>query len=353
MDEAAYRKRYLEDLEKAAEERPTFRDVVKDSKAAGRLAAGRPRAGRVGTGRPTAAPAARGLEAAGEEGVAAATAPGAAGDVDLASAIVGDDSESVDVRVASIREIGTTIARRPDLMEQMLAVLRDASQPQAVRLEALAALEQAAFQPARFRPLQPAYFAALRELVDDRDSTVRRRAIGVLARERDEYVQRRLTEQLESGSRTLVSTAKAIQFLAYDPHALDPALLKRIIADPPSRAAKEEAVRALAADPGSADYLAGLLRDRQEAPAVRNLSAVALQSLDPGRFEAIAREIVQDEDEDDAVRATCLNALTVRSGFESYATDETLTKGVEQLQGTSKSPKVRRMAKAFLDRSSR
>jgi hypothetical protein len=120
----------------------------------------------------------------------------------------------------------------------------------------------------QFPGKRPDYLATLRSIIEDPDAQLRRRAIGILAREKDEYVQRRLIEGLEQRSRALVPAAKAIQFLGYDVHAEYFPLLRRIIEQPPSRAAKREAVRLLSADPAATDLLVTLLNDKQQDPEV-------------------------------------------------------------------------------------
>src|SRR5262249_42950967 len=150
-----------------------------------------------------------------------------------------------------------------------------------------------------FPAKRPDYLAALRSIIDDPDAELRRRAIGILAREKDEYVQRRLIDGLEGRSEALVPTEKAIQYLGYDVHAEYFPLLRRIVEDPPNPEARTEAVRLLAADPSSTDLLLTIFSDKGESPDVRKISAIGLHSAAPHRFEEQARRIVLDDDEDD------------------------------------------------------
>src|SRR5437588_393232 len=77
-------------------------------------------------------------------------------------------------------------------------------------------LEQSGFLLIGGGVRRPDYLEALRTVVDDPDPEVRRRAIGVLARQKDEYAQRRLIEGLRDPSKALIPPAKAIQYLGYD-----------------------------------------------------------------------------------------------------------------------------------------
>jgi hypothetical protein len=189
-----------------------------------------------------------------------------------------------------------------------------------------------------------------RAVIEDPDVRLRRRAIGILAREKDDYVQRRLLEGLERRSRALVPAAKAIQFLGYDIHAEYFPLLRRIIAQPPSRAAKREAVRLLAADPTAGDLLLTILNDRGEDPEVRRLSGIALQSLAPDRFEAEARRIVLDDDEDDDLRAMSITSLTHFANPAAMRQDDQLNRRIEQLRSESDSRPVQRATAGYLSK---
>ena len=102
-----------------------------------------------------------------------------------------------------------------------------------------------------------------------------------LAKEHDEYAQRRLHKRLQKRSKTLVPPAKAIQLLGYDIHAEHYLILKKIVKNPPSVAAKKQAVRLLGTDNSSKALLKRIRKDKNEAPDVRAVSATALQALDP------------------------------------------------------------------------
>jgi hypothetical protein len=201
-----------------------------------------------------------------------------------------------------------------------------------------------------FPAKRPDYLAALRSIVDDPDSQLRRVAIGILAREKDDYVQRRLVDGLEGKSKALVPAAKAIQFLAYDVHSEYFPIAKRIVEEPPSRGAKVEAVRLLAADPSAKELLVGILADPREKPEVKMAGAVALQSLDPEEFERQARRIVLDDDEDDQLRALSLNALTYFGNPATQSEDDELARRVESLNSQSRSRSVKKAAAGYLAR---
>jgi uncharacterized protein (UPF0147 family) len=318
MDVPEYRRQVEAELEQAAQQQTSFRELLRSRPAARRKLA----------------PAAAALQ----------------DDDDLAAAVdvLSDRAADLELQTAALQVINLNIEARPELIDTLLELLRDATVPADLRRAILNVLQQISFRMVLFPGKRPEYLATLRSIIEDPDAQLRRRAIGILAREKDEYVQRRLIEGLEQRSRALVPAAKAIQFLGYDVHAEYFPLLRRIIEQPPSRAAKREAVRLLSADPASSDLLVTLLNDKQQDPEVRRTAAVALQSLAPGRFEAQARRIVLDDDEDDELRAVSISALTQFANPAALRQDDQLNRRIEQLHAESGSPQVQQATAGYL-----
>src|SRR5919204_589855 len=254
MDVPEYRRQVEAELEQAAQQQTSFRELL------------------------ASRPAARRAEMA-----PAAAAPQDDDDLTAAVAVLSDRAADLELQTAALQVINLNIEARPELIDTLLELLRDATVPAELRRAILNVLQQISFRLVLFPGKRPDYLATLRSIIEDPDAQLRRRAIGILAREQDEYVQRRLIEGLEQRSRALVPAAKAIQFLGYDVHAEYFPLLRRIIEQPPSRAAKREAVRLLSADPASSDLLVTILNDKHEDAEVRKTAAVALQSLAPDR----------------------------------------------------------------------
>jgi uncharacterized protein (UPF0147 family) len=273
-------------------------------------------------------------------------------DLTAAVAVLRDRAADLELQTAALQVINLNIEARPELIDTLLELLRDATVPAELRRAILNVLQQISFRMVLFPGKRPDYLATLRSIIEDPDAQLRRRAIGILAREKDEYVQRRLIEGLEQRSRALVPAAKAIQFLGYDIHAEYFPLLRRIIEQPPSRAAKREAVRLLSADPASTDLLITLLNDKHEDPEVRRTAAVALQSLAPDQFEAQARRIVLDDDEDDELRAVSISALTQFANPAALRQDDQLNRRIEQLRAESGSPQVQQATAGYLSKHS-
>jgi hypothetical protein len=320
MDISEYRRQFEEELEQAARQ-PTFRDQVARSRQ-------------------------------GAESRAAAARQGSATDdvLTAAIAVLSDDEADEQLRFAALQVISSAVDERPDLIDTLLEVLRDTGRPAGVRIAVLDVLQQISFRMEGFPAKRPDYLAALRSVVDDSDAELRQRAIGILAREKDEYVQRRLLDGLEGKSGELVPTAKAIQYLGYDIHAEYFPLLRQIAEKPPTPEARTEAVRLLAADPSSAGLLATILGNRDEDPDVRRLSAIGLQSAAPDQFQEHARRIVLDDDEDDQLRAMSITALTHFADPEALSGDDELTGRIERLRAESSSPQVKQATAGYLSR---
>jgi hypothetical protein len=236
-----------------------------------------------------------------------------------------------------------------DSLQASLNVLRDPQQPIKVRLAALQSLQAATFAVIEFEPYREDYLATLRELVDDPDDELRQRVLGILARENDGYVQKRLLEGLQDESKALVPPEKALQLLSYDVHAEAYPVAREIVNAPPNPEAKREALRLLSADANSAPMFEKVLRDKNEDSENRQISAAALQAVQPKRFQEQARELLLDDKEYDDIQATALTALEQFGDEKSVGKDEKLMARVEEL-GKAKSAKVKKTAKRFMSR---
>jgi HEAT repeat protein len=281
-----------------------------------------------------------------------AAAPPPDEDLALADALaaVEDREGDLDARIAALNVIGQNADRNPELIDRLIELVGDDTQAPTFRVRAIEVLQALAFLVVVFAPKRPPYLETLRSIVDDPDPTLRRRALGILARYKDEYAQRRLIEGLEHPSKALVPAAKAIQYLGYDVHADYFPLLRRIVEKPPTVSAEREAIRLLAADPGSKALLARVLNDKEQPRSVRQMSALALQSLAPQQFEKTARGISLDDSEDDRLRATTLGALARHGPPETTPRQKTFTRRVADIHDTSSSPQLRRASKSYIDR---
>ena len=269
-----------------------------------------------------------------------------------AFAVATNQKKPAQERARAFVEAPLAVTESDENLQASLSVLRDQKQPIKVRLAALQSLQAASFSVIEFESAREDYFATLREIIDDPNEELRQRALGILAREKDAYVQKRLLEGLQNPDKALVSPEKALQLLSYDVHAEAYPIARAIVNKPPSPEAKREALRLLSADASSAPVFEKLLRDKNEHREIRQISAAALQAVKPEKFAQQARELVLDKNEFDDIQATALTALTQFADEKEVANDEKLLKRVDQL-GKGKSAKVKKPARQFLTRYSK
>jgi len=287
MDVAEYRKKYKEELERQAQNKISYREYLNRLRA--------PVEESVALNMPDEPPSPVGLP--NED------------DVQESINIIRNKAEATHVRSQALRGITTEIGKREDLIDMTLELLLDVSESTELRRTALGVLRVLSFSSPLWSAKRPEYFAALRMLIDDQDKELREQAISVLAQKKDEYVQRRLFEGLQDSAKALVPPETALQLLAYDVHAEYFPVAREIVNNPPSVAAKDQALRLLAADATSKDLMTEILRDKSENPKIRRTSAVALQSLAPEEFRGHAREIALDENENEELRAASITSL--------------------------------------------
>lgn len=263
-----------------------------------------------------------------------------------AFAVATSDKSTTQQRVKAFAEAPLAVCQTDENLQASLKILRDRNEPIKVRLAALQSLQAASFSVIEFESCRGDYLAALREVVDDPDPELRQRALGILARENDSYVQQRLLDGLQNPEKALVPPEKALQLLSYDVHAEAYPIAREIVKNPPNPDAKREALRLLAADASSAPVFEKLMVDKKEEREIRQISAAALQAVKPKKFHDRARELLLDNKEFDDIQATALTALT-QFGGEAVGKDKTLLKQVDKL-GKGKSAKVKKTAKRFL-----
>jgi hypothetical protein len=264
-----------------------------------------------------------------------------------ALSVATNERKTVKERVAAMAEAPTSVYEDDASLQAVLRVLQNKDEPIKVRLAALQALQAASFSVLAFESGRGDYTATLRAVADDPDPELRQRALGLLAREKDGFAQKKLLEGLQDPEKALVPPEKALQLLGYDVHAEAYPLARAIASRPPNAAAKREALRLLAADASSAPMFERILRDKDETSEIRKISAAALHALKPQKLQTLAREIVLDTSEQDEIQATSLTALTQFGAAETVAADEALRKRVERLRDGG-STKVKEGARRFI-----
>ena len=205
MDASEYRKQVTEELERAAAQQAGNRDFLDKSKSVSeRRTALRPPAASMGED-----------------------------DITAWVEIILDKGEEPELRASALEAMSNDIGNSHELIDWVLALLSDVSEPREVRWSALRVLQVLSFSSLIFVSKRPEYLATLRSIIDDKDTKLRQQAIEILAKEKDEYVQRRLIDGLEHRTKALIGPAKAIQLLGYDIHAEHYPMLRQMISHPP------------------------------------------------------------------------------------------------------------------------
>jgi hypothetical protein len=219
-----------------------------------------------------------------------------------------------------------------------IAKLTEIDRPVADRLSVLQAVQAATFGLLEFDAARPEYLAALRQVAMDTDEDLRKRALGILSRENDKFAQKLLLDGLQDPAKAVVAPEKALQLLSYNAHAGAYPIARKLVKNPPSVAAKREAIRLLASDPQSAKLIEDTLADKKESVEIRRLSANALHSLQPERLQRWAAKAAADNTEDEDMVATSLSALHEFGDTAAITSDKTLRTRVAKLRkgGTSK-----------------
>jgi len=252
-------------------------------------------------------------------------------------------------RVAALAKEPLAVCESDKNLQAMLKVLRNKDEPVKVRLAALQSLQAASFSVIAFEQCRADYLAALREVAQDPDPELRQRALGVLARKKDGFAQKKLLEGLKEPDKALVPPEKALQLLSHDVHTEAYSAARAIVSKPPSDVARREALRLLAADATAAPLFEKLLRDKGELREIRQISASALHALKPEKLQAHARKILLDKSDYDDIKATSLTALTQFGDEETVGKDKTLLESVDQLKSKA-SAKVKQSARRFLSK---
>ena len=244
------------------------------------------------------------VESARKRTTARAAAPSARGALSVATSA----RKTVNERVAAMAEATLPSVTTTDSLQSMLKVLRDRDEHIKVRLAALARFRRRASASS---PSSRAAATTSPPCERSRRSRcrVRQRALGMLAREKDGFAQKKLIEGLEIPAKALVPPEKALQLLGYDVHADAYRLARKIVSKPAERAGEARgaapARRRLRARP----VFEKILRDKNESPDHPAHLGLGAPGDRAGRLQKHARAIVLDSSESDDLQAACLTAI--------------------------------------------
>lgn len=264
-----------------------------------------------------------------------------------AEAAAHDDVAS---RIRAI-ELTTAKGQPPGLpIEQVIARLADAGENPSVRLAALIKLKELEFFGSVLDPYRPDYLEALKKAAKSGVADLVHGALEVLAGHKEPFARETLLAFLRDPKSAIISLAQVVQLLSYDDHSDVISAVRSLIEKAKDKDVIEEGIRLLSSDPGSEGLFTRLLRDKTQPKDVRRWSANGLHSINPTLFATIASKIVDDDEEDDDLRATCLSTLTHFSDYAKERLDKTLTDKVKQLVDRSPSINLKATASRFLER---
>jgi hypothetical protein len=266
---------------------------------------------------------------------------------DPAMIVLTDTSLPTGSRVGVLRRLASSLSRRPESIQALLRIARDRDDDPAVRDEALRVLGSAAFQVARFAPYRQDYQDALHDLIDDPVPALREQAVTVLAQEHDRVVQEALLAGLRGERELPVEREGAILLLAEDDHLDNLPWLQQLYRSG-SADAREQAVRFMGSYPEARAMLEEILRDKGEASGVRQQSAASLRSLDPDRFEQVAKQVATDGADYPEIRVASLTALRHLGDPERVRADSAFADRVRELRADASSAEVAQAARDFL-----
>ena len=190
-------------------------------------------------------------------------------------------------------------------LDQLMDTARDPRDREA----ALWRLQAGTFLVGQFAQHRARYVQALQTAATDPDEALRHAAFDLLANIKDDFARRKLVEGLQDPGKALVSPAVALGLLARDDHGAATDFARSFLSSESDPATRAQAARVLAADPASGALLADRMRDKDEFREVRRASAVALRSLDPDSFRAVAQGILADATDFQEIKATVRGAL--------------------------------------------
>ncbi|MDF0521702.1 hypothetical protein P0R31_31120 [Bradyrhizobium yuanmingense] len=242
------------------------------------------------------------------------------------------------------------VAESTEDVQRLLKVLCDTGKLIEVRMAALQSLGAAAFSVPNFESVSADYIAALRQVSTDSHEQLRRRALGILMRNKDGFAQKKLLDGLKNPAKALLPPEKALQLLGNDAHAEAYSVARAIVKKPPNQDAKREALRLLAADAKSAPMFEKVLRNKKELRENRQLAASALHSLNPQKLQQQALKILKDKSDYSDIKATSLTALEQFGDDAKFAKDKALMLSVTRFNSSNTPAKYKQSARRFLSK---
>jgi hypothetical protein len=293
---------------------------------------------------------AKGIRNLGIEELKALPTLSASEDIQELLFLVNDKSKSNELRTLALGKTGTAVLQDQRIFERLLVILQDGTEAPAFRFEVLDFIKSSNFLESKFNKYLPMYLNVLRKLTEDSLPEIRDEVMEILAKKKDEYVQRKILEGLNNPDKALVPQERAVQLLGYDLHADQYPLLRKIIQDSKNAQARLEAVRILALDPKSEELLYKLLLNKNELKDIRSFSALAVHKFAPDKFKKFALEAILDSKEYEDLKSLILVSIHQDSQIPNNSLGELFNNAVKGFRTNPASEELRKAAAAFEDR---
>jgi tyrosinase len=194
------------------------------------------------------------------------------------------------------------IANSEERIDELINVLNTADATAREKEEALHTLEViSVFSPVM--PVKtPEFVNALRGLLDEPDTNLRRKVFSDLAVMKDVIVQERLLKELESDKpegEKVLPTHEIISLLGQDEKVLTRNLLKKIAQNPPDKKSLIEVVRHIPADDDSLGMLMGIMEDNSNPLELRSMIPNIINNVSPISFINSVKKIMEEPEGND------------------------------------------------------
>lgn len=191
------------------------------------------------------------------------------------------------------------IANSEERIDELINVLNSAASARE-KEGALHTLEVVSVFSAVMPAKNPEFVNALRGLLDEPDTNLRRKAFANLAVMKDEIVQERLLKELGSDKperEKVLPTHEIISLLGQDEKVLTKSLLKKIAQNPPDKKSLIEVVRHIPADDDSLGMLMDIMEDNSNPLELRSMIPNMINNVSPTSFIESAKKIMEERHE--------------------------------------------------------
>lgn len=253
-------------------------------------------------------------------------------------------------RAEAVSAIGASKQATASDIKKLVVHVGNATEDARVRTAALLQLNLLEFTGPRLDAQRVSFVKALESAAGSGDKELATAALAQLAARKEDSGRTALLGHLANPAGAPMPLDQTIRLLSNYDHDAVFAPVRDILAKTRETDVKAAALRLLAADKASEKLITTLLNDTTQPIAIRSLAATGLHNLNPDSFAKIGRAIVDDSEENDDVRATCLSLLTHFSDYEKQRSNKRFAASVKRLSTGAGSVHLKAAAARFMDR---